>query len=112
MFDIEQATNISIVAHNEDRYEIAFSGYPDLVNRTMFELAFEEHGSKGYYLNRFMEGWKEILDFLKDKDSKISTQMYELWKRDQLEKASKVYCSDTSVLSDILDGIDEGLPFL
>ena len=108
LFDIEAATNISIVVHDEERYEVGFSEYPDLVNRTMFELAFEEHGSNGYYLNRFMKQWKEIQDFLKDKDDKISAQMYELWKRDQLEKASKVYCGGFNAP---FSNIDNELPF-
>lgn len=108
LFDIEAATNISIAEHEEERYEMGFSGYPDLVNRTMFELAFEEHGANDLYLNRFMAQWKEIQDFLKDKDDKISAQMYELWKRDQLEKASKFYCGGSNIP---FNNIDIELPF-
>lgn len=109
LFDIEVSTNISIIAHDEERYEESLhSYYPDLVNITMFEFAFEEHGAKGYYLNKFMKEWKEIREFLKDKDDKISAQMYELWKRDQLEKASKLLLSGTVIP---FTDIDDELPF-
>lgn len=106
LFDIETATNISITKHSEERYEDSHSNYdyyPNLVSKDMFKLAFEEHGFDGYYLNDFMKEWKEVRDFLNGKDDKISTQIYELWKKDQLVKAAEHYRLNID--------IDEALPF-
>lgn len=108
LFYIDDATNISINENTKEYYVDHFSGYPEPYTKTVYQLGFEDHGIWGCYLDDFMKAWKETKDYLEKNNSAIGKKMYELWKKDQLERSAE---KTLDGFVNIPDLPDENLPF-
>lgn len=108
LFDIDEATYISINPHDKEYMEARYNGYPEFYTKKTYQLNFEEHGILGFYLDDFMKSWKETKDYLEKNNGDIGKKMYELWKKDQLERSSQKMLDESFYIP---DGIDEVLPF-
>lgn len=86
LFLIEDATETSISSKKENRYDEYDTDYdePRPYVFTLYGLCFERNIYYGEYLNEFMKEWSEIKEFCKGKE--IGTTMYELWKKDIIQK--------------------------
>lgn len=111
LFDIDDATNISIMQDTRECIEEDDYGYPETFHKTFHQLCFEKHGSYNFYLNDFMKEWKDIKDLSQSTNYDFWQKMYKLWKDDQLERASQKPITIWDGFMNIPDGIDEPLPF-
>lgn len=108
LFDIDNSVNLSITEYSEECHDVnMYDGYPEIVVRDVYKLSFLQDPRYNYYLNDFMKEWKEIKDYLAGKDDNLSSQIYELWKNDQLNKASQKEINTCLPF----DSLDFDLPF-
>lgn len=105
LFLIEDATNTSISSKEETRYDEYDVNYdePRPYDFTLYGLCFESNFYYGEHLNEFMKEWKETKEFCRGKE--IGTTMYELWKKDIIQK------NKNKKLKPFLDLPEDGLPF-
>ncbi|MGI6068882.1 MAG: helix-turn-helix domain-containing protein [Blautia sp.] len=84
--------------------------YQEDFNVKLYGLTFYP-ATSSFDFNAFMKEWKEIKDFCNDKE--IGSKMYELWKKDKLEKTSKKSIKKSVIpdFSFIPDDVTEELPF-
>lgn len=112
LFDIDEATNISLNQHTKEYFESrGFEVYPELFERDVHQLGFEQHGDYGFYLDDFMKSWKKTKDYLSGQNGEIGEKLYELWKKDQLENAASKSILPWDGFLDIPDASNEELPF-
>ncbi|WP_394524339.1 helix-turn-helix domain-containing protein [Lacrimispora sp. JR3] len=103
LFLIEDATQTSISAMEETRYDLSYDGAKPY-DVTLYGLCFESNFYYGEYLNDFMKEWNETKEFCRGKE--IGTTMYELWKKDIIQK------NKNKNIDPFDDLPDEGLPFI
>ena len=107
LFEIDEVTDISLNQHTKEYFSYDFD-YPEPYDKDVYQLGFEPHGSHKFLLNDFMKEWESIKKLSENIDSNTWNRIYELWKKDQLERHSERYLDGFMCIP---DGIDEELPF-
>ncbi len=108
LFLIEKATGILIKPIEETQYRPSCDA-PDPYDITLYGLCFGDFILCEGSLNDFMKEWSEIKEFCKGRE--IGTTMYELWKKDIIQKKKQENINLS--FQDIPDGVEEeGLPFI